>query len=162
MLIGARSADNPEEAEMMAFALRLEDGFWSVGPVEGSFNSMGLGFDKSLRARVRELERWMAAERVTAGDRLKREALTRFKERMAKLVDPELLKSASPREVMENFLTAARAGRTEELLVWQGLLERSDHDEIPWEEMIAMTRKGMKNQDARNVWRLLNLSLIHI
>ena len=78
VLVGARSADDPEEAEMMAFALRLEDGVWSVGPVEGSFNSMGLGFDKSLRARVSELERWMAAERVTAGDRLKKEALKRF------------------------------------------------------------------------------------
>lgn len=156
VLVGARSADDPEEAEMMGFALRLEDGVWSVGPVEGSFNSMGLGFDKSLRTRVGELERWMAVERVTAADRLKKEALKRFKERMAKLVDPELLKSASPRKVMENFLAAARAGRTEELLVWQGVLERGDHDEIPWEEMISMTRKGMKNQDARNVWRLLN------
>ena len=156
VLVGARSADDPEEAEMMGFALRLEDGVWSVGPVEGSFNSMGLGFDKSLRTRVGELERWMAVERVTAADRLKKEALKRFKERMAKLVDPELLKSASPRDVMENFLAAARAGRTEELLVWQGVLERGDHDEIPWEEMISMTRKGMKNQDARNVWRLLN------
>lgn len=156
VLVGARSADDPEEAEMMGFALRLEDGVWSVGPVEGSFNSMGLGFNKSLRTRVSELERWMAAERVTAADRLKKEALKRFKERMAKLVDPELLKSASPRKVMENFLAAARAGRTEELLVWQGVLERDDHDEIPWEEMISMTRKGMKNQDARNVWRLLN------
>ena len=156
VLVGARSADDPEEAEMMAFALRLDDGVWSLGPVEGSFNSMGLGFEKSLRTRASELERWMAAERVTAADRLKKEALKRFKERMAKLVDPELLKSASPRKVMENFLAAARAGRTEELLVWQGVLERGDHDEIPWEEMISMTRKGMKNQDARNVWRLLN------
>jgi hypothetical protein len=156
VLVGARSVDDPEEAEMMGFALRLEDGVWSVGPVEGSFNSMGLGFDKSLRARVSELERWMAAERVTAADRLKKEALKRFKERMAKLVDPELLKSASPRKVMENFLAAARGGRTEELLVWQGVLERGDHDEIPWEEIISMTRKGMKNKDARNVWRLLN------
>jgi len=156
VLVGARSADDPEEAEMMAFALRLNDGVWSLGPVEGSFNSMGLGFEKSLRTRASELERWMAAERVTAADRLKKEALKRFKERMAKLVDPELLKSASPRKVMENFLAAARAGRTEELLVWQGVLERGDHDEIPWEEMISMTRKGMKNQDARNVWRLLN------
>ena len=156
VLVGARSADDPEEAEMMAFALRLDDGVWSLGPVEGSFNSMGLGFEKSLRTRTSELERWMAAERVTAADRLKKEALKRFKERMAKLVDPELLKSASPRDVMENFLAAARAGRTEELLVWQGVLERGDHDEISWEEIISMTRKGMKNQDARNVWRLLN------
>ena len=156
VLVGARSADNPDEAVMLSFALRLEDGDWSLGPVEGGFACMGLGFDKSLRARVSELERWMASERVTAADRIKKEALKQFNARLVKLVDPKLLKTADPRKVMENFLAAARAGRTEELLVWQGLLEREEHDEIPWEDVILMTRKGMKNQDARNAWRLLN------
>jgi len=156
VLVGARSIENPAEAQMLGFALHLEDGEWKVGPVEGRFASMGLGFEKGLRTRMSRLEKWIAIERVTAADRLKDQALKRFNERMAKLVDPQLLKTANPRTVMENFLAAARAGRTDELLVWQGILERDEHDEIPWDDIISITRTGMKNNDARNVWRLLN------
>ena len=156
VLIGARSADNPSEVEMMAFCARLENEKWLIGPVEGRFDSMGLGFGKPLRDKARNLEQWLASERVMAADRLKKDAMARFKEKMAKVVDADLLKKATPRQVMENFLAAAKANRVDELLVWQGILERDDHDEIPWDELIYITRQGMKNQDARNVWRVLN------
>lgn len=155
VLIQANPDDGPGSITMIALAMKEEKGHWKVAPLEGVFDNVGLGFGKKIRDRVSELERWMAFAKIDAVTSLQDEAVRKFRETLARSVDSAILEKADPGEAMRHFLDATRAGNTNEALVWMGLLERDEFSGREWEEEIRVTRLGMKNLEARRVWKLL-------
>ncbi|MGJ8696177.1 MAG: hypothetical protein ACSHYF_07655 [Verrucomicrobiaceae bacterium] len=155
VIVAGRGESGPDGMRIFALGLKREKGEWKVAPVEGSFENVGLGFDDEVRERARVLERWMARERVSGGAKFREKELERYRESLEGLVDAETLKSATPEEVMKRFLAAARERKTNELLVWQGILERTMQDDRDWERMIRSTEVGMADRDRQRAWRLL-------
>ncbi len=155
VLLGARSEASPDAASVMALGLVKKGEEWKVTPLEGSFDNAGLGFGRAMRDRIKALEQWMVSEKISAAAKLRQEEQERFRKSMEGLVGLDKLKLEDPEDALVEFLKAAHAGETEQLLVWQGILERDQLPERDWDRDIRATRKGMGNQDFRSAWRVL-------
>jgi hypothetical protein len=155
VLIGATSPNGPDVSMVISLGVIRKEGKWQVAPVEGSFENTGLGFEADLKTRVRDLENWMALERTSEMTNLLRSEMEKFRKKMEGAVSPEVLSGNDAKQVMQDFLTAAGAGKTDAMIVWQGFLERDSLPERDWEMHLKATRKGMVNRDKQRVWRLL-------
>lgn len=155
VLIGATSPNGPDVSMVISLGVVQKNGKWKVAPVEGGFDNTGLGFGMDLKNRVRDLEMWMAVERTSAMTALIRSEMDKFRKEMEGAVSSEALSGNDSEEVMQDFLAAAEAGKTDAIIVWQGFLERESLPEREWEMHLRATRKGMANQDKQRVWRLL-------
>lgn len=155
VLIGAKSPNGPDSVAIVSLGMVRRDGDWMVAPVAGTFENTGLGFGAELKARVRKLEDWMALERIGGVDKLKAEELERFRKEMDGVIPEDVLKLEDPEDVLNHFVKCAEEGNADALLVWQGILERDQLPDRNWDRCIRITRKGIKNEDARSVWRLL-------
>lgn len=155
VLIGATSPNGPDVSMVISLGVIRKEGKWKVAPVEGSFENTGLGFEADLKTRVRDLENWMALERTSEMTNLLRSEMEKFRKKIEDAVSPEVLAGNDAKQVMQDFLTAAGAGKTDSMIVWQGFLERDSLPERDWEMHLKTTRKGMVNRDKQRVWRLL-------
>lgn len=155
VLIGATSPNGPDVSMVISLGVVRKEGKWKVAPVEGSFENTGLGFGADLKSRVRDLENWMALERTSEMTRLLRSEMEKFRTKMEGAVSPEALAGDDAKQVMQEFLTAAEAGKVDAMIVWQGFLERDSLPERDWEMHLKATRKGMVSRDKQRVWRLL-------
>ncbi len=155
VLLVAKSDLAPDQVSVVPLALKQHEGRWQIAPVEGKFDNANLGFAAETKSRSTALERWMATGRVDLAESIRAEELKRFRESMTGVVDPAKLKAEDPEDVLNYFLDAAKNGREKEIMVWLGVLERDELPEVQWKSILEITRRGMKNQDERNVWRLL-------
>ena len=122
VLIGATSPNGPDVSMVISLGVVRKEGKWKVAPVEGSFENTGLGFGADLKSRVRDLENWMALERTSEMTRLLRSEMEKFQKKMEGAVSPEALAGDDAKQVMQEFLTAAEAGKVDALIVWQGFV----------------------------------------
>ena len=155
VLIGAKSPNGPDSVAILSLGMVQRDGQWKVAPVEGTFENVGLGFGGGIKSRIRGLEDWLARERISGVDQLKSEEAERFRKEMEGVLAADLLKMEDPEDVLNHFVKCAEEGNADAMLIWQGILERDQLPERNWERCVRMTRKGVKNEDARSVWRLL-------
>lgn len=155
VLIGSKSPNGPDSVAILSLGMVQRDGQWKVAPVEGTFQNTGLGFGAGIKARVRALEDWLALERIGGVDKLKSEELERFRKEMEGVLSADVLEMEDPEDVLNHFVKCAEEGNADALLIWQGFLERDQLPERDWERCVRVTRKGLKNEDARSVWRLL-------
>lgn len=155
VLIGATSHKNPFGSEVLSLALVRENGAWKVAPVEGSLENTALGFDAAILERARMVEKWMAYERIAEAAELDQRERDKVSERLSRAVPEKELNESDPRQVLQKFVAAVQAGDAEAAIVWQGFLEQDKFTEVNWEEELLVTRLGVRNEDQRNVWRLL-------
>lgn len=154
VLLLGRIADSGESSVFSVGMVRRE-GDWKLAPFAGSFDNAGLGFGSDLLKRARVLEKWMAERNRDSLELIAREDAKRFRDSLLGALSTEKREESSDREAIEYFLEAAEAGRTNELLVWQGFLYPEGIDDLDWDERLAITRRGMQGEDVRETWRLL-------
>ena len=155
VLIHAVPENRPDAVAVISLALKFEGGQWRIGPQEGSFQNIGLGFSNQLRERVIRLERWMASERVEALAQLKTLEQKRFDDALKGAVVLEKLSVEHPEIALSYFLESAESGDLKQILVWLGVLERDELGERQWDREIRIASLGVQGLDARRVWRLL-------
>ncbi len=155
VLLGASNLENPELSLVIALGLVKVENAWRVSPLEGCFDNSGRGFQAVMRSRVQALERWMVEKKLKGSLELRAAEQRRFRQRMKGLVAEEKLRLEDPEEVLIEFLKAAQAGEAEQLLVWQGILEREQLPDRDWERDIRATRLGVKSVDLDSAWHVL-------
>jgi len=167
VLLGAKGQSGPGAFRILLFGTRLVDGEWKVGPSEGSFANVGAGFDSQVRKRVSRLEKWMRERRVISGGKLLSRQRDEFFKHMKRVVSAKDRRELPPRQVLERFIDAVRDAvrekRSDEILVWLGVLEQNSYPGVDWTSLVRMVRRGVEGEDAARRWRLLNdTSIVHV
>jgi len=155
VVIGGLGEMGPEDLRVFGFGVLQDGEGWQVAVKEGSFLSSGLGFDVERVQRARRLESWIAMERVQQDRIFRAKALEDYRKALLGLVDPEVLRKASPEEAMDHFMNAVAEKDEKKLLVWQGVLERSVVDDYEWDRVAQVAKVGLEGKDRQKVWRLL-------
>lgn len=146
----------PDEARLIVFALRQIDNHWKIAPVFGSFENAGLSFESERMKQRQELEDWMALERGAGLDRIIIEAEKNFESELKSALSDEVRNQATPDEMVEKFLQAARAGRAKEMLRWLGYPEQLDGEEK--RRIIRVISRGLRGEDEQRQWWMLHSS----
>ncbi|MGE9268992.1 MAG: hypothetical protein ACQKBY_12930 [Verrucomicrobiales bacterium] len=153
--VALRGAVSPEEARILVFGLCLVDGDWQVAPVEGSFDSAGLGFGEELRSRRQALEDWMARERGEGLNRVIEAARKEFDRELMAALPEERRRAAKPEEVVMGFLRAAREKRPREMMRWLGFPSDEIEGAGERERLLRVLAKGLRGQDQQDRWKVL-------
>ncbi len=145
----------PDDVRLFGFGLRKGETGWKVAPWDGVFDNSGIGFEEARVARAKELEKWIGLERVSQGNEFREAALEEYRKSLRGLVDAKTLKKAKPEEALRHFMKAVSEKKELEMLIWQGVLERSVADDYDWERVMEVAKEGLEGKDERKVWRLL-------
>lgn len=154
VLIRNTGGFDPSRMRVFAVGLVKIGDQWVPAPLPASFENTGVGFIAGVRQRVHSLENWMLRRQVTDLEQLREQSVTKMRQTIAASLDPEILRSGSPREVAEHFIAACARRDLPAVLGFLGGLQ----DTLPenWPDRLRATDQALANdRPAEWPWRLL-------
>jgi len=153
ILFRSENAAAPLSTRIHALAMVKTAGIWKAAPLPGSFTNTGYGYDDKVEAIVRDLEHWMAREKITRQTQSRDKAITELKSTIAAIEKKLNLDTASPEKTALHLIEQSRDKNLFGILACMGAA--SDQLIDPLNVTMDLLSKGLTNKDESNDWYLL-------
>lgn len=153
ILFRSKNAAAPLSTRIHALAMVKTAGIWKPAPLPGSFTNTGYGYDDKVEATVRELERWMAREKITRQTQSRDKAHADLKSTIAAIEKKLDLDTATPEKTARHLIDQCRDKNLLGILACMGAA--SDQLPDPLNVTMDLISKGLTNKDESNDWYLL-------
>ncbi len=153
-LVSQSAGLDASTAQVHAIGLVLRDGVWLPAPVPASFENTGLTYHPRLGAAARRLEKWMLEERPARLETFRAELDARLLSEVRKSKVRDLLRTATPVELVEAFMAACRDRDLPSVLAFLGGLE----EDLPgdWQDLVPLVANGLRaTGGAKEAWSSL-------
>ncbi len=154
ILFRSENAAAPLSSRIHAVAMLKNAGVWKAAPLPGSFTNTGYGYDDKVEATVRNLEHWMAREKITRQTQTRDKAATEFKSTIADVEKKLNLDTANPETTVRHFIEQCRDKNLLGILACMGAA--SDQLTDPLNVTMELLSQGLNNKDESNDWYLLS------
>jgi len=153
ILFRSENAAAPLSTRIHALAMVKTAGIWKAAPLPGSFTNTGYGYDDKVEATVRDLEHWMAREKITRQTQSRNTAVTELKSTIAAIEKKLSLDTATPEQTARHLIEQCRDKNLFGILACMGAA--SDQLIDPLNVTMDLLSKGLNNTDESNDWHLL-------
>ena len=139
---------DPAAGRVHPVTLILRDHTWLPGPVEGSFENLGIDYVPATAAAARRLEGWLAIRVPIHRAGLLRDIAAKTRQNLLDAIPATLPESANPQPWLDTFLKAAESRDLPALMATLGGLEPTPP--AGWLESIPRLRKILEETPAKN------------
>jgi len=145
---------DPSSFRIFPVALVKRGESWTPAPVPASFENVDIGYVATLRSRLSRLEDWMLREQVTDLETLRARSHERLRQKIQAKLPINILRTLTPLQVTEKFLTACQQRDSLTLLGLLGGLSSPLPSDWP---RILNAADQLVDRDSRpsHLWRLL-------
>jgi hypothetical protein len=145
---------DPMEVRVLPLAMVRRGQTWRAAPVPASFENTLAAYSQSSRTNARQLELWLARERVNEVERCRTAAGDLLRLSIANAISPETVRTWSPERAVSEFLDACEKRETLRILALLGGLSNPLPDN--WQQLATSVRTAVASPSTgSNTWSLL-------
>ena len=153
VLIRAEHPSSPLSSRVYAIALLKTGDTWKPAPLPGTFANSGYGYDENIERQVKELERWMAREKIKRETAHREKAASEFQISLAQIEKKLQLDKIDSKEAVSNFINLCRS--KDLMLVLAAMGAASDMLADSLEETISIVSRGLEIDNQESDWQIV-------
>ncbi len=153
VLIRAENPSAPLSSRVFSIALiRKKDG-WKPAPLPDSFANTDYGYDEAVENTVKNLEKWMATEKIKRETAHRNKATNEFQSALAKIEKELNPTKLNARTAVENFIELCRSKDLMKILASMGAASGALQESL--EDTISVVSGGLEVDDLENDWQVV-------
>ncbi|MFK7910370.1 MAG: hypothetical protein AB8F34_07180 [Akkermansiaceae bacterium] len=153
VLIRAEHPSSPLTSRVLAIAMLRIENRWRAAPLLGSFTNTGYGYDEDVEKTVKNLESWMAREKIKRETNHRTKAANDFQSTLASIEKELRLEKADARKAVTNLIQHCRSKNLMHVLAAMGAASGVLTESL--EDTVSNVSRGLDTDDIENDWQVI-------